>query len=149
MAALFNFPAFHQMHVKTKRRTLPDFEARSVALFSALLVGAVLAAPGRAQTTAPSLPSVTRSVPSMPVTTRTTPTVPPAASRTSEITPRLTVAQVQQAFQTIDANRDGALSRAEVSAFPRIERHFERLDANRDGTVSPAEFEQALQQPAS
>lgn len=132
------------MHVK--RRPLPDFEARSVALFSALLVGAVLAASARAQTTVPSLPRATRTVPSMPVTPHTTPTVPPAATRTSEAAPRLTVAQVQQAFQTIDANRDGAISRAEVSAFPRIERHFDRLDANRDGAVSPAEFEQALQQ---
>jgi hypothetical protein len=90
----------------------------------------------------------------MPPTTRSTPTTPLSGSRTSEVTPRapddakvrLSVAQVQQAFHTIDTNHDGSISRAEVSAFPRIERHFERIDTNRDGTVSPAEFEQALQQ---
>lgn len=59
---------------------------------------------------------------------------------------RLSSAQVQQAFQHIDTNHDGSLSRTEVSVFPRIERHFERIDINHDGVVSPAEFDQALQQ---
>ena len=112
------------MHVK--RLSLADFETRSVALFSAFLVGAVLAATGsHAQTPAPSPSELT-----------------PRA-------PRLTVAQVQQAFRTIDANRDGAISRAEAGAFPRIERHFGRMDNNDDGSVSPAEFAQALQQASS
>ena len=92
-------------------------------LVSTLVVGAALAWSSRAETTNPD-DKKPREVAQM----------------------RLSSAQVQQAFQHIDTNRDGSLSRAEVGVFPRIERHFERIDANRDGSISPAEFETALQQ---
>jgi Ca2+-binding EF-hand superfamily protein len=94
-------------------------------LVTTLVVGAALAWSSRAQTGAP----------------------PADDKRPREVAQmRLSSAQVQQAFQHIDSNRDGALSRVEIRVFPRIERHFERIDANRDGTISPAEFETALQQ---
>jgi hypothetical protein len=69
-----------------------------------------------------------------------------AAPRENNLRMRLSSVQVQQAFHHIDRNRDGQLTRSEVSVYPRIERHFERIDADHDGRVSPAEFEQALQQ---
>jgi len=68
------------------------------------------------------------------------------APRENNLRMRLSSVQVQQAFHHIDRNRDGQLTRMEVSVYPRIERHFDRIDADHDGQVSPAEFEQALQQ---
>ena len=115
--------------MRVKRLQLQDFEKRSVAMFSAVLVGVALAGAARAQS------------PQTPATQQGTP--PAAAQQQPKL--RLTTAQVQQAFQHIDSNQDGKLSRAEVSVFPRIDKHFERIDVNRDGHVSPAEFGEALQ----
>ena len=122
---LFFEGASHPMRVK--RLQLQDFEKRSVAMFSAVLVGVALAGAARAQS-----PAVQ-------------PSAQPPATATQQPKLRLTTAQVQQAFQHIDSNQDGKLSRAEVSVFPRIDKHFERIDVNRDGQVSPAEFGEALQ----
>ena len=108
--------------MQLKRQTLDDFEARSVLLFATVLVGAALALPARGQTP------------------------PPARPADKAAAMKLSTAQIQQAFQQIDSNHDGSLSRAEVAVFPRIERHFERIDADRDGKLSPREFEDALQQ---
>ena len=115
--------------MQVKRRTLDDFETRSVALFATVLVSMALATSGRAQTATPPVPSLS---------------APQAADKASKM--KLSAAQVQQAFQQIDKNRDGSLSRSEVSVFPRIERHFERMDVNGDGKLSPTEFEDAVQQ---
>lgn len=112
--------------MRVQSRRLLQRPARTLMLVSTLVVGAALAWSSRAQT----------------------PISPPADDkRPRDVAQmRLSSAQVQQAFQHIDSNRDGNLSRGEVGVFPRIERHFERIDVNRDGTISPAEFEQALQQ---
>lgn len=111
--------------MRGQTRRLSAHPARTLMLVATLVVGAALAWSARAQSATP----------------------PPDDKRPREVAQmRLSSAQVQQAFQHIDSNRDGNLSRGEVGVFPRIERHFERIDANRDGTVSPAEFETALQQ---
>lgn len=116
--------------MRAKKTELNNFESRSLLLFATVLVGAALATSVKAQTAA-----------------ATTPVQPTAAtSQDAQSKLRLSTAQVQQAFQHMDKNRDGSLSRAEVSVFPRIEKHFERMDTNRDGILSPSEFEEALQQ---
>ena len=122
--------------MKTKQRPIADFEARSLMLFSTVLVGLVLIGTARAQAPAAGIDSAAAAV--------TTTTPPAAADAQSKL--RLSSAQVQQAFQYIDSNRDGRLSRTEVGVFPRVERYFERMDSNNDGSISPAEFETALQQ---
>lgn len=105
---------------------LAQHRGRTLVLASVVVVGAALAWSANAQTSA---------------------TPPADDKRPREVAQmRLSSAQVQQAFQHIDSNRDGSLSRAEVGVFPRIERHFERIDSNRDGAISPSEFETALQQ---
>ena len=115
--------------MRAKQRQLSNFESRSVFLFATLLVGAALASTVRAQASPPA------------------PVQPTAAStQDGQSKLRLSTAQVQQAFQHMDKNKDGSLNRAEVSVFPRIEKHFERMDTNRDGKLSPSEFEEALQQ---
>ncbi len=110
-------------------RNAPRSTLQRVLLSSLVLVGAALAwASARAET--PSVAPAQAAV--------------PASSDASRM--RLSSAQVQQAFRYIDRDGDGRLSRAEIAAFPRVEKHFERIDTDHDGTVSPAEFESALQQ---
>lgn len=105
--------------------------ARRLALgASLLLLGGAAAWNARAQ-----------SAPAASVAAAETP-----APRENNLRMRLSSTQVQQAFQHIDQDRNGRLSRSEVSVYPRIERHFERIDADRNGDVSPQEFEVALQQ---
>ncbi len=43
-------------------------------------------------------------------------------------------------FRSADANRDGFLTRDELSQFPFIAREFQRVDSDRDGRLSPQEF---------
>ncbi len=43
-------------------------------------------------------------------------------------------------FAKFDSNKDGELSKAEVSAQPSLAAHFGMLDANKDGSLSKAEF---------
>lgn len=118
--------------MRLKRQLIADFESRSVMLFSTVLTCTVLAASARVQAQVPAPVPAAAAVEAV------------AGDAQSKL--RLSSAQVQQAFQHIDRNRDGRLSRAEVGIFPRVERHFERIDSNRDGSISPAEFEEALQQ---
>ena len=123
--------------MKAKQRRMADFETNSVMLFSAVLVSLVLVGAAKAQSAAEIPPPITTANATAPASG------PP--SKDAQAKMRLSSVQVQQAFQHIDTNRDGRLSRAEVSVFPRVERHFERIDANHDGSISPAEFEEALQ----
>ena len=45
------------------------------------------------------------------------------------------------AFQALDANRDGKLSRDELQAHPRLLRNFDAIDANHDGVISDDELQ--------
>jgi|GEM_PF-2245632 len=46
-------------------------------------------------------------------------------------------------LQRLDTNRDGKLSKTEVSEAPRIKDIFDRIDANKDGFVDKAELQAA------
>lgn len=74
-----------------------------------------------------------------------TPAAVQPAAVDSTLRMRLSSAQVLQAFQHVDRNRDGRLTRPEMGPYPRVQREFERIDANRDGVLTPFEFEEALQ----
>ena len=50
------------------------------------------------------------------------------------------------AFEQVDTNRDGAISREEASAFSALETGFERVDANRDGKLDAEEFKRSGQE---
>jgi hypothetical protein len=45
------------------------------------------------------------------------------------------------ALQALDQNRDGAISRAEAAAVPRLLLEFNRIDRDRDGRITAAEYE--------
>lgn len=108
---------------------IPNFEIRSVALLTALTVGAALGAHAQGADTgtlkAPS-GSGTPSVQSAPS---------PSGPTTQE---------VGAAFTRADANRDGKLSRQEAVRFPAVEQRFDQIDTNKDQFVSREEFEVAL-----
>lgn len=46
---------------------------------------------------------------------------------------------VSPAFSTMDKNKDGFLSKAELAKHP-MAGHFDMMDANKDGKLSPREF---------
>lgn len=116
------------MHSKTRR--LSPFDARSVLLFTALALGGTAAL--RAQTThnSPTAPSFG---PAPAATQPATPTAP----QKYVIGP---AAQADVAFDKADANHDGRLSAQEAGTLPAIGNQFQQLDADRDGALSRAEF---------
>lgn len=114
--------------MQVKRQRIDDARRRW-ALWSGLLVGVLLALSARAETAVPAASTVTAEAPD--------------AKRPRM---RLSSSQLDLAFQHIDGNRDGVLSRAETLIYPRVERYFDRADTNGDGVISPAEFAEAMQQ---
>lgn len=45
-----------------------------------------------------------------------------------------------ESFVALDANGDGALSRAELARYPELQRSFEQMDRDKDGTLSMLEY---------
>jgi hypothetical protein len=45
------------------------------------------------------------------------------------------------AFQKLDKDGDGFVSRAEAAAHPEVAANFDKADRDKDGRLSPAEFE--------
>lgn len=52
--------------------------------------------------------------------------------------------ELKQRFIEADTNGDGALSRDEAKAMPRVSAHFEDIDADHDGKVTLQEIGQFL-----
>lgn len=50
------------------------------------------------------------------------------------------VQQVRDRFAKADTNGDGALTRDEAKAMPRVASHFDEIDADHDGKVTLAEI---------
>ncbi|MGE3348709.1 MAG: hypothetical protein AB7I35_14885 [Ramlibacter sp.] len=120
------------MHIK--RRRIPNFEARSLALFATLSLGTVMAL--HAQTPAPSVPG----------TTSSTATVSGGTSPSNSAKGGWPAAQITEAFKQLDANHDNTISRAEAQKAPGVARHFDQADTNKDGNLSASEFESAMKQ---
>lgn len=100
-----------------KRRLVPNFEARSAALFATLSLGTVMALHAQA----PQTP------------------IPPSKNN-------WTTAQIAEAFKRLDANGDGLISREEAAVARGVAKHFDQADTNRDGSLSAPEFESAMKQ---
>ncbi len=62
----------------------------------------------------------------------------PAAA--DEPQPDLHVRAKEAVFASLDANRDGYVSRREARRHAAVARGFDRADADRDGKLSPLEF---------
>jgi len=55
-------------------------------------------------------------------------------------------AKAQERFQTLDTNRDGKLSYAEIQNNPKHRERFDKADLNHDGGLSQDELKQAHEQ---
>lgn len=58
--------------------------------------------------------------------------------------PRYAAGELQQAFNFMDASRDGKVSRQEAASFRGVARHFDQADADKDDFLSRAEFDAAM-----
>ena len=109
-----------------------------LALTSALLL---LALGACAQTTTPAISSSTASTP--PAAPEPAP-APPAQQAPALQAPAYTASNIALAFDYIDANKDGQLSRAEAAGFRGVAKNFDAADTNKDGSLSRQEFESAM-----
>lgn len=83
--------------------------------------------------------------------TQGVPAPEPAASATSASqtpapapAPRYTASNLERAFNFMDANHDGQVSREEAAGFRGVARHFDQADTNHDGFLSRDEFDAAM-----
>lgn len=58
--------------------------------------------------------------------------------------PRYSAGDLRQAFNFMDANRDGKISREEAAGFRGVARHFDQADTDKDGFLSRGEFDAAM-----
>ena len=58
--------------------------------------------------------------------------------------PRYAASDLERAFNFMDANHDGKVSREEAAGFRGVARHFDQADTNRDAVLSREEFETAM-----
>lgn len=103
--------------------------------------GALLAMRAQAQTPEPDAapPVQAAPVPAAPAQAAPTQATPsPAAA------PKYAAKDMALAFNYMDANKDGKVSREEAAGFRGVARHFDEADTNRDGFLSSQEFESAL-----
>ena len=70
--------------------------------------------------------------------------VPVVAPDAAKPPPKYSAADIERAFNFIDANKDGKLSRQEAAGFRNVAKHFDAADTNKDGTLSLTEFGNAL-----
>lgn len=106
-----------------KNHFIPNFEARSAVLISALVLGAATTA--HAQSPAP-IPADSGS-PARQMS-------PPA---------KISAKDVDAAFVRADTNKDGKLDKKETESMPLVAERFMQLDANADGFLSREEFSKA------
>ena len=99
---------------------IPNFELRSVVLFSALALGAGTSA--FAQSTAAPMAGSTAGGSTAGA---------PAVSATAK--------DLDAAFAKADANKDNKLDKQEAQTMPAVAERFNQLDANADGSVSRKE----------
>ena len=72
---------------------------------------------------------------------------PEAASSTEQVAPRHSAADVKRAFDFMDANQDGKVSRDEAKLFRKVTQYFDGADTDHDGFLSLEEFDKAMNKP--
>lgn len=75
-----------------------------------------------------------------------TPTPPAPVAPAEAPAPRYTAGKLELAFNYMDGDRDGKISRAEAAGFRGVAKHFDEADTDRDNFLSRAEFEAAMNQ---
>ena len=114
---------------------LPYYSCRGSVLATLAAAALLTAGSVDAQITGPALPPPAAShLPSVPVVT----------SDAARPSPKYSAADIEQAFNFMDANKDGKVSRQEAAGFRNVAKHFDAADTNKDGTLSLIEFGNAL-----
>jgi hypothetical protein len=125
-------------------RFLRFFRLTSRASVAALAVsaasaGLLVSAPAHSADDA-AAPAATAPVASEPAAVAT----PAPAVSAVPAGPRYSASNLQQAFNYMDANHDGKLSREEAAGFRGVAKYFDRADTNHDHFLSREEFERAM-----
>lgn len=61
--------------------------------------------------------------------------------------PRYSVSKLAFAFNYMDGDRDGKISRSEAAGFRGVAKHFDEADTDQDNFLSRAEFDAAMNHP--
>lgn len=77
------------------------------------------------------------------------PKVPAAAAAVpvATSTVRYSAKDIDRAFNFMDANQDGIISREEAARFRNVAKYFDAADTNKDNALSPGEFSSGLNRP--
>lgn len=67
-----------------------------------------------------------------------------SAAETPAPAPRYADSKLKRAFNYMDDNSDGKVSRKEASGFRGVARHFDQADTDLDGFLSRKEFDTAM-----
>ena len=67
-----------------------------------------------------------------------------AAAEIPSPAPRYAASDLERAFNFMDSNHDGKVSREEAAGFRGVAKHFDQADTNRDGFLSRDEFDTAM-----
>ena len=67
-----------------------------------------------------------------------------SAAETPAPAPRYAASDLERAFNFMDSNHDGNISREEAAGFRGVAKHFDQADTNRDGFLSRDEFDTAM-----
>lgn len=67
-----------------------------------------------------------------------------SAATVAAAAPRYSASNLAMAFNYMDANHDGKISREEAAGFRGVAKNFERADTNHDGVLSRQEFDHAM-----
>lgn len=121
-----------KLRTTVKKHSKPNFELRSVLLFSALAAGVLMTTQAQTQTN-PQPPTVSAAS-SQLLAVGVVDAIP---------SNKTTNREVDEAFNRADANADGRLSREEARHFPAIEPRFDQIDSNHDNFISRDEFMKA------
>lgn len=68
----------------------------------------------------------------------------PSATTAPVAAPRYAAADLKRAFDFMDANHDGKISREEAARFRGVAKNFDRADTNHDQFLSRQEFDRAM-----
>lgn len=116
------FPATPAFFLRTRALSRPA----QALLLSVSMAAALLAMNAQAQaidTPAPAAPEI------------------PAAQAPAS---RYDASDLERAFNFMDSNHDGKLSREEAAGFRGVARHFDQADTDRDNFLSRDEFDKAM-----
>ena len=128
------FTAIQQLSQQTPSRFRASHLSGYEIIFTVIAALALFTMSLQAQAAEPSPSAVPQTSPVKPLTT-------PSAVTTA---PKYAAQDLERAFDFMDANHDGRISREEAAAFPGVAKHFDEADTNKDNFLSREEFNSAM-----